>query len=342
MKIKGLMNKRAQLPEFDTDGYKQIAVKSEKYTDVYSGKDYSIPLICAGKCGIYVFITTNYQDEKHLKGLYSDISRTLSLGSGVYTFIRTEKTDYFVHKGTPIVIEYMLDKFENLYLNNLRPQNELIQLDFPDELSLLNKPVLPDEFKAVKDGYVIDQVSSTYLKTFKEKIEQIKNPDTSGKKVIYRDGIKYVKHPITKLGVIVSENYFPVADEDPWHFLLLTVFGGIAGAHKLKVGEYLRGVIYALTCGFFGIGYLTDIFSILTGTYYVTQTTYSDDDSKYSQNKLRIYVDTLDKKQKIYGFGMLLLGAGLVYVCYRYIYHPMIQSILQWSLERVQETAINR
>ena len=48
-----------------------------------------------------------------------------------------------------------------------------------------------------------------------------------------------------------------------WVSFFLCLFLGIFGAHKFYEGKAGRGILYLLTCGIFGIGWLIDLLSIL-------------------------------------------------------------------------------
>ena len=49
--------------------------------------------------------------------------------------------------------------------------------------------------------------------------------------------------------------------------LLLCIFLGIFGAHHFYVGRIGKGILYFFTAGLFGIGWLIDIFKILSGSF---------------------------------------------------------------------------
>lgn len=48
-----------------------------------------------------------------------------------------------------------------------------------------------------------------------------------------------------------------------WVSLMLCLFLGFLGAHKFYEGKGGMGILYILTCGLFGIGWIVDIISIL-------------------------------------------------------------------------------
>jgi len=49
--------------------------------------------------------------------------------------------------------------------------------------------------------------------------------------------------------------------------LLLCVFFGFFGFHRFYVGKFGTGFLYLFTLGFFWLGWLLDIFVILTGNF---------------------------------------------------------------------------
>ena len=49
--------------------------------------------------------------------------------------------------------------------------------------------------------------------------------------------------------------------------LILCLLGGVFGLHYFYVGRWGKGFLFFFTCGFFVIGWILDIFSILLGSF---------------------------------------------------------------------------
>ena len=58
---------------------------------------------------------------------------------------------------------------------------------------------------------------------------------------------------------------YPVSPKSRTITLLLCFFLGIFGAHRFYLRRYLLGVVFFFTFGIFGIGWLVDLFFVLTG-----------------------------------------------------------------------------
>ncbi|MFZ2704834.1 MAG: TM2 domain-containing protein [Ruminococcus bromii] len=49
--------------------------------------------------------------------------------------------------------------------------------------------------------------------------------------------------------------------------VLNTFFLGELGVHRFMTGKIVTGIIWLLTCGVFGIGWLVDFIMVLTGKF---------------------------------------------------------------------------
>lgn len=69
----------------------------------------------------------------------------------------------------------------------------------------------------------------------------------------------------------INSGYPTGRQKDKWVALLLCIFLGWLGVHKFYEGKILMGILYIITCGFFGIGIFVDFILILLkpNPYYV-------------------------------------------------------------------------
>jgi len=59
----------------------------------------------------------------------------------------------------------------------------------------------------------------------------------------------------------------PVSQKNKMTALILCILFGVFGIHHFYVGKAGMGILYLLSLGLFGIGWVVDIFRIATGTF---------------------------------------------------------------------------
>lgn len=100
------------------------------------------------------------------------------------------------------------------------------------------------------------------------------------------DGVLYVR----KQG-----KFYPLSDQDPDRSLLLALYGGVFGLHRFAMGKWASGLLYTLTGGLFGFGWLLDVLLCIFGL------------EKDKQKRLIGQPDRLSTKRYAIGFGTGLL-----------------------------------
>lgn len=62
-------------------------------------------------------------------------------------------------------------------------------------------------------------------------------------------------------------NAAPISPKSKWIALILCIALGLLGIHRFYVGKVGSGIIYLLTGGALGFGWIIDIIMILTGSF---------------------------------------------------------------------------
>lgn len=313
LKIKYFQDKNSNkpFPEYNIEGIREIVEDvSEIYEDKPVSNTMNIEMACIGSNGVFIFASSKVEDIKVINKNITDMFRTYSLPkNGSFVFIRTEEKDYFLMEdGSLREIEYVLDKFQALFDNTMRPMVDLVYINFANNYEMLFEPDIPDEYKdhdgnilKVEDTgelkNVVIRVSSSIIKEVVSRFER-GSEETLGKneEIIDENGNKYRKFSTkTKyLGYSYKEDWYPIANDDPTSFLILTILGGWFGLHKYKVGQVFQGILYTLTAGGFGVFYVFDIISMLLGDYSVVSTSYEEtEEGKLKQVKSKIYLDKI-------------------------------------------------
>lgn len=77
---------------------------------------------------------------------------------------------------------------------------------------------------------------------------------------------KYYQDQLQHNTVVQPATVFPTVQIDPcnkWIAFLLCFFLGFLGFHKFYEGKIFMGILYILSCGFFGVGIIIDLIALL-------------------------------------------------------------------------------
>lgn len=64
-----------------------------------------------------------------------------------------------------------------------------------------------------------------------------------------------------------GQSFYPCSEYDADHIFRLSLFGGVLGVHRFALGKWFTGLIYLLTGGLIGFGWLLDLLQIVSGRF---------------------------------------------------------------------------
>lgn len=162
------------------------------------------------------------------------------------------------------------------------------------------------------------------------------------KKECYRyteDGVLLVrKREQGKAGALellpeYRELWFQCSEKNPDRQYLQMALGGWFGLHKFLEGNWLQGLGYLLTCGCFGVFYLSDLLSMVCGNYCMKKVSYVDKDGKVERRVQKIYYGPLQYRKRAI---LLLPVAAVVLVLVVYlVYRPIGEAVIYWVADVV-------
>ena len=130
-----------------------------------------------------------------------------------------------------------------------------------------------------------------------------------------------------------SELWFQCSEKNPDQQYLQMVLGGWFGLHKFLEGSLLQGIGYLLTCGCFGVFYLSDLLSMVCGNYCVKKVFYVDKDGELERKIQKMYYRPLQHRKR----AILLLSVAVVVlvlvVCL--VYRPIGETLIHWLADVV-------
>ena len=130
-----------------------------------------------------------------------------------------------------------------------------------------------------------------------------------------------------------GELWFRCSEKNPDRQYLQMVLGGWFGLHKFLEGSFFQGIGYLLTCGCFGVFYLSDLISMVCGNYCVKKVNYVDKDGEVERRVQKIYYGPLQYRKR----AILLLPVAVVVlvVAVCLVYKPIGETLIHWLADVV-------
>ena len=129
------------------------------------------------------------------------------------------------------------------------------------------------------------------------------------------------------------ELWFQCSERNPDRQYLQMVLGGWFGLHKFLEGSLLQGIGYLLTCGCFGVFYLSDLLSMVCGNYCLKNVSYVEKDGEVERRVQKIYYGPLQYRKR----AILLIPVAVVVlvlaVCFAY--RPIGEAVIHWLTDVV-------
>lgn len=210
------------------------------YTDKYiyeskSRKQISLPLVMTTKKGIAFFVEVpeDVQDAAvYIRNVFDFFSRQLSLKNACYMACGITKVPGFI---------YSLDVYNN----------RLISFDSDDtnsffELFEADLQIKSECFQGSEEKECFDRLLLLFKTNSKDKTLQT----ASGGVLVNRHG-KW-----REASEVESDKLF-----------LLAALLGVFGTHYFYERRFVKGILYLLTLGLFGFGWLFDVISLCTGSF---------------------------------------------------------------------------
>ena len=151
--------------------------------------------------------------------------------------------------------------------------------------------------------------------------------DTNGE-YRYENGNLYVSKRISS-GIIPEllpeKAWFRCMETDGDRFFWVALFGGLFGVHKFATRQYFQGLLYLLTFGVCGVFYVSDLVAILTGSYFLYDSTYDFSAGRAVRRRERLYSRPVEKK-RIAISATICAAVSAVFIV-KYGYRSILQGI---------------
>lgn len=205
-------------------------------------------------------------------------------------------------------------------------QVDLAYDDFIKKMQLLSRGYTADDAKPEADA-VNHTITTQALATAIARMEMLKieEPEENNGKYRLTDDGWQVRRTISTWMDGTREAYFPCMEEDPDELFILTLVGGLVGAHKYKTGQIGQGLLYTLTFGMCGIAYVMDLITMLTGNYRIQKNEYLPNRCGRALIIRRKHVwylrEVSDRQKKLLLMPVAILIATLAVI---FVYRPLL------------------
>ena len=230
----------------------------------FGQKKYMIPLMLLHQTGIYTFIYVDQVDNFSLLQKY------------VFEFLQQIELNIqqsinkchviLVLKGSNNALKFFLYENTNARVKALNSVLEYVLESFEWKKPILNQEDIDD---IVLKIYSYSNQNNIIFE------------NEEGKRLIKKNNL-----------------LLETSSQDSEELFYLTLFGGVFGLHKFHMKKYFSGILYVLTFGLFGVGWLFDVLRLLLGV------------AKDKQNKLILPLE--NRIQKI----LMTLVMGIFVVGY--------------------------
>lgn len=323
------------------DEISDFATDSEVFYNVPMTDEITLPMVMVGQNGVYVFVDYGETaDYDHLRALRDEVIGFYGFDAKTSVWAISEGSEcmYLVAGRNEIyTIDDITQKFMNYYRNKALPEVVKVRLSLYETKDFLtSSEELKKKYEALSENSIIFE-DETYIKPevepdmveyYIEKIDKCYEPEPDKDTYVNEDGVEFHKHTTTFLGLATGEAYFRMSDEEQDIMYLVTLFGGIFGLHHFMRGNFLKGILYLLTGGGFGVLYLADVLQMCNGSYSYYEATYGEDDNgKPTRLKEKVYTRPLsDKRLKYLGIPVgLVLGVCMTL----FVILPVYQNVNQ-------------
>lgn len=293
------------------------------YENVNLSDDINCPLIAVNNDGVFILMDGTRDDAKKIR----DLTPILHLNNATYVWVVADDQDWFFDayddEFVPADDIYMsfFSVFYNVCSGQVNYKTSLKEYAMADHFNeievLVHDPAIKKNRREVIASCIVE----------KQTAEEETGRKLIGKEYKTVDGVTYIR----KADYLGRDQWYPISEElDPEDMYEKCLYGGIFGAHKFVEGRILTGMLYLITLSCFGVFWLSDIFTMLTGNYRLKDGSYL---GSVKKNK-----DTLIKTLAGFAIGAVLMFGAVKAVQWG---APKLNSVIAEQAETILEDRFN-